>query len=153
MIGHPFSHPAVRASIGPADLAGLPQARGLIYLATPYTLRAAPDGVMSWPAGAEAAQDAAFAVARLALAGVTAASPIVLAHAACVMLRDGEGEIAAGRLALDAVFWTTWCAPLLAACAAVHVPAIPGWQRSAGVAHEVRVALDRGIPVTLEADL
>lgn len=120
---------------------------GLVYLATPYSKRATDDGGAFCPYGAaSAADEATVYAAALAARGVTAISPIVMAHRMC---EDG----AAGLDPLDAAFWTRWCAPLLRACRAVVVPPIRGWRESDGVAHEVREARARGIPVFLAGPL
>ena len=126
---------------------------GLVYVATPYTKLAAPRGVFDWPRADAAAHKAAGAVAMLAMRGVSAVSPIVIAHAACDWWHSQVNAGFAERAALDAMFWTRWCAPLLDAARMVYVPAIEGWHESDGVAREVAHALSGCKPVIFEASL
>lgn len=138
-------HAAVRFGVLPADMAKL--AHGQVYLATPYTRRAAPRGTFNMDAAEDAAREAAMVVRCLALDGVSAVSPIALAQAVIRDTREWRGAHAAARLALDAEFWTRWCAPILQASTSVYVAAIPGWKESDGIRHEVREFLDRQRPV------
>jgi hypothetical protein len=128
---------------------GLPP---LVYLATPYSKRARDAaGAFDWAAADEAAREANAYCAAFERLGLTAISPIVNAHA--IVRRHGVemGPQAAAALALDAVHWTRWCAPLLAACGAVYVPALRGFDVSDGIAHEVAEALAANKPVVYEA--
>lgn len=127
------------------------RAFGVVYLATPYTKRAAPLGAFDWTEADRAARDAAGVLALLAAGGVTCVSPIVQAHAACRWLRDAEGELVAQGVALDGWFWARWCRPLLAASRFVYVPELAGWDQSDGIAHELRRAHIDAKPVLIEA--
>lgn len=123
---------------------------GQVYVATPYTRRAAPEGVFMFDHAADAAKEALEVQLALTLAGVCAVSPIVQAHA-MVLARRRAGLSEAARFALDAAFWTAWCAPMLHASRWVYVPAIEGWTRSDGIRHEVTEALAANKLVWLEA--
>ncbi|MEZ0212408.1 MAG: DUF1937 family protein [Xanthobacteraceae bacterium] len=104
----------------PFWLAELRASAGFVYVATPYTRY--EHGL---PA---AAYDAACATAALMRHGISAFSPI--AH--------GHHVSEAGRLEkLDVGFWERMDAPMVAAAAACVVVKMPGWQTSAGVAHEI----------------
>lgn len=119
-------------------------ADGLVYLATPYSRIALNDlGNWSFHASAEAMERASRAAAKLAKAGVSAVSPIVMAADMC------HSDVTLDPL--DAPFWSSWCAPLLAASHAIVVPDIPGWDRSVGIWHEVLEALSRNKPVHVYA--
>lgn len=48
------------------------------------------------------------------------------------------------------VFWKAQDAPYLHLCSELVVLMLEGWDRSPGVAHEIEVAIQRGIPVTYE---
>jgi len=134
--------PLIRTGATPDSVAMV--ASGMIYLATPYSRIAVDDDGHWSPANsALAAVHADRHGARLAVRGVTAVSPIVLAA--------GMRHATAHLDPLDARFWTRWCAPILAASRAVVVPDIPGWSRSEGVWHEVREALGRSLPVHVYA--
>lgn len=124
-----------------------PGMMGQVYLATPYSKVAAPRGVFDLIAARRVAESALLRMRQLAERGVCAVSPIVLSHAMVEDKKAYRGTEAAGQWALDAQFWTRWCAPLLAASSAVYVPDIPGWRDSAGIRHEVTVALSRAVPV------
>ncbi|MCW1932630.1 DUF1937 family protein [Pararhodobacter zhoushanensis] len=138
-------HPAVRFGVTVEAMAMV--ARGQVYLATPYTRLAAPTGVYD-PARAE---DAAALAAQwqrwLAMRGVTAVSPIVQSQAVTRDVRSWKGGAAAASLALDAAFWTRWCAPMLDASSAIYVPCIAGWRDSDGIRHEVESFVARPRPV------
>ena len=154
-----MTRPDLPAHDHPGTVWGLPPARaalqlsGLVYLATPYTKRAAPGGVFDWGAADDAYRDALGALAAMERLGITAVSPIVQAHLIVRRHASAMGPQGAARLALDADHWMRWCAPMLAACRAVYVPAIAGWDQSAGIAFEVAEALDRNKPVIFEGVL
>lgn len=115
-----------------------------VYLASPYTLRAA-DEAGRWDADrSEAAlRDAAWESVRLLEVGVTAVSPIVMSAA---MIRATHRS--RRRLdPFDGPLWHQWCRPLLDACAAIVVPDIPGWRQSCGVWREVCMGLDLQMPI------
>lgn len=145
-------HPALTCGVDPLELRRL--SSGQVYLATPYSRLAAPDGVYL-PQAARAASEAAVRdLIALAEMGVSAVSPIVLAQAMvdrrlCGVSAPGAQARIHGW-ALDAGFWTRWCAPILEASACVYVPALPGWRESVGVMHEVAEFLGRPRPVYLE---
>lgn len=115
-----------------------------MYLATPYT-RVVQDENGAWCAERSglAGLEAARWLARLAVLGVSAVSPILQA---VEMVGSGvEPDLDP----LDEDFWTRWCAPLLQASGGVIVPPLPGWDRSRGVWHEARAALSANQPVYL----
>lgn len=126
------------------------RAFGQVYVATPYTKRAAPDGVFSWQGADQAAWDAANSLADLASLGVTGVSPIVQAHAVVRALVGPLGDESAAALALNADFWVRWCAPVLMASRVVWVPDIVGRFASDGVAGEVAQAIADNKPVFVE---
>lgn len=112
---------------------------GLVYLATPYSREVARGGAWQADLSQAVAHAAARHQATLCAAGVTAVSPIVQAHAVCLVAPSIDP--------MDEAFWTRWCQPMLAACDAVVVPDIPGWDRSAGVWREALWALSVKRPV------
>lgn len=120
------------------------EARGMVYLATPYS-RIAVDGAGRWSRVESmiAAEHAARHAVRLAALGVTAIAPIVQAAAMCHATHAIDP--------LDAAFWTRWCAPLLGQSSAVVVPDIRGWDRSEGIWLEAREAVSAGKPVHVYA--
>ena len=112
----------------------------LSYLATPYS-KVALDAWGDWcpSTSLECAEQAGLCARSLALAGVTAISPII--QAVEMVHADFRDE----RLdPLDAEFWEAWCRPLLAASWYVIVPPIDGWAESDGIWLEVRTALQFG---------
>lgn len=118
---------------------------GLVYLATPYTARAMDrDGDWCAEAGQDAADAAALWVGHLAEAGVTAISPVVQAHAACL-------ERPATLDPLREAFWQAWCRPILHRCKSMVIPEIDGWDRSHGIWAEFGWALGHGMPVYVMA--
>lgn len=115
---------------------------GLHYLATPYSKLAVDErGAWCPVRSLEAAMAADGWAAKLALEGVTAISPI--SQAASMVQIVGPDVLDP----LDDVFWTRWCAPLLAACASVIVPPIAGWRDSAGIRREMAAARDTNTPI------
>ena len=154
-----MTHHALPALNTPGVVWGLPPARaalqmsGLVYLATPYSKRVLMDGRFSWKLADDCAREALGVCAVFERLGVTAISPILNAH--YIVRRHGSdwGPLPAEALALDADHWTRWCAPLLAACRSVYVPALDGWDHSAGVAFEVQESLSRNRPVIFEGVL
>lgn len=126
-------------------------ARGrLVYLATPYSREAVTvAGAWNFGRSVEVVVRAARAARGYALAGVSAVSPVVMAGEMC------HADHACGGAAvldpLDAVFWERWCRPLLHSSAALAVPALPGWAQSRGIWREVLWALERNVPVFVEA--
>lgn len=144
---------AARLFTGMAPAVAAQRLTGLVYLATPYTRRVNAAGKVNWRASSACAAEAALAIDELSDLGITAVSPILLAHHACHQRIARVGLRQADARALDGEFWTGWCAPLLAACRSVYVPELPGWQRSAGAAFEIEAALDAGKVVVLEGRL
>jgi len=143
-----------RAFQGTSPKGAAAHVAGLVYLATPYTRRVARvGGRVSWLESAQCSFEAAQYVDGFSDLGVTALSPIVLAHAACRARLVRLQLQHVNRRALDATFWTAWCAPLLAACRVIYVPDLPGWRESAGVAFEIQAGLDGGKIVILEGML
>ena len=131
---------------GPAAMAQ--RCRGiLVYLATPYSREVlGPDGAWCPARSIELGLRAADRAARLARVGVTAVSPIAQAADMVHVARPPIDP-------LDDAFWEAWCRPLLAGCGAVAVPDMPGWDRSRGIWHEVTWALERNMPVFVEASV
>lgn len=119
---------------------------GQVYLATPYTKLAQFEGAFCEFRSHAAGLVAARWLLRLAVAGVSAVSPI--AAAAAMLDEDLEGALRP----LDERFWAAWCAPILTASHAVAVPMIPGWSESAGVWHECLWALSANRIVVLIQD-
>lgn len=126
-----------------------------VYLATPYSLRAAPGGVFDPGLAHEAFADAVRFLRILTLADVPAVAPIVQSHAViCHLLAYAEGDeglAQVGAFALDGAFWEALNAPLLLACRALYVPDIAGWRESAGIRAEVAAMLARNRPVLVQA--
>lgn len=162
--GEAIDWPALlRPAAGPPELMKLGAGPALVarhcrwgqpvYLATPYTRRAAgPDGCWCAERSRAALAEAAREAARLAAVGVTAVSPVVLA-VSMVEAEAEAGAVPGPRLdPMDEGFWRDWCRPILDACCAVVVPDLPGWRESAGVWREVRLALAWQRPVFLYAE-
>ena len=103
----------------------------MIYLASPYSH---PNpAVMQWRY-----ERACLAAAEYIRRGEAVFSPV--AHSHPIALAGG----------LDATDHETWLridAEMMTACNAVHVLMLGGWQESRGVREEVRLALERGLPV------
>lgn len=111
----------------------------LTYLASPYT---PPPELEDLEARARAREEryeaACRAAAKLMLEGRVVFCPIAHSHA----IERHFPTVAAGP------FWERQDAPYLVACTDMVVLKLPGWERSAGVRHEVEVAQFRGIPIT-----
>ncbi|MCW1934553.1 DUF1937 family protein [Pararhodobacter zhoushanensis] len=127
------------------------RASGLVYLATPYTKRAAPGGVFDWAAAESAARDAAECANVLSLLARTAVSPVVMAHQMIAAGRGKPWQRIVEAHALDADFWSDWCGPMLWACRFVYVPNLPGWRECDGVARAIAQAHDAGKVILIEA--
>lgn len=124
----------------------------LVYLASPYSHRAAgPDGAFCAEMGQGAADDACAWVAALAVAGVTAISPVALSHFACMESLCRRPLRLAALDPLDAAFWHGWCRPLMHRCDAMVVPEIGGWDASAGIWAEFGWAVTHQRPVFVMA--
>jgi hypothetical protein len=103
---------------------------GLVYLATPYS-HADP-----------AVREQRFKVVNLAAAhlmrsGAHIYSPISHTHPIAL----------AGELPKGWEFWEQYDRAVLAACVKVIVLKQPGWDRSTGVAAEIKIATEMGLPV------
>lgn len=105
----------------------------LTYLASPYTH---PD-----PQERERRfRMACKKAAELMLAGKTVFAPIAHSHPIDLELPAlGSGE-----------FWKKQDAPYLEFCTEIVVLMIDGWRESKGLAHEIEVAKQRGIPILYE---
>ncbi|WP_323021200.1 DUF1937 family protein [Pararhodobacter sp.] len=138
-------NPVVRFGVQVSAVPGI--VSGQVYLATAYSKRVLTGGQFSVGRSRIVADAAAAIQMNLARKGVTAVSPIVQAHQ---MLVAGIGvpELL-HEWALDAAFWTRWCAPMLDASTWVYVPDLPGWRESDGIRHEVTHALRRNKPVLI----
>lgn len=129
------------------DLAARFRAR-LIYLATPYSRRAVDEnGAWCLHRSMSAATEASAWAWRLARAGLTAVSPVMLS---AQMVQDEytaehPHEDAIGPL--DHAAWEAWCRPLLAASELVAIPPIDGWEVSRGIWREAVAALAVNKPV------
>lgn len=115
------------------------------YLATPYSKRATNEaGDWDFSASLVCAIEAARWQRALAIEGVTAVSPIVQA------VEMVHADVLDEALdPLDATFWESWCRPMLDASAAVILPALSGWEESAGIWTEVCATLHAQRPVFL----
>lgn len=129
----------------PLDQVLIDAPRGrMAYLATPYSREVVDaDLRFDFCLAASVELRAARWARLLALRGITAVSPITQASMICAADFDREID------PLDAVFWGRWCQPMLEASGSVIVPAIAGWDRSAGIWHEVCWALRHNVPVFL----
>ena len=102
----------------------------LVYLATVYT---------SYPYGAEKAfRHAAELTGKLMLAGVKVFSPIVHGHPLSVH---------GGVPAFDHVLWLEFDEALMRKSDALAVARMEGWEKSHGIAYEVRVFEKAGKPI------
>ncbi len=105
----------------------------MIYVASPYSH---PDAAVR-----TARYDAARRhAAQLVRDGRLAYSPIVHSHPLAELGLPGDWS-----------YWAEHNRRMLAACDAVVVLALPGWQESRGVAAEVAIASELGLPVRFEA--
>lgn len=115
------SEPARRASHG---------STGLVYLATPYS---DPN-----PFVREARFKAVnYQAAELMRQGVHIYSPISHTHPIAV----------AGNLPKGWDYWEQYDRTILAACTRMIVFRQPGWERSKGVAAEMAIAKEMGLPI------
>ena len=105
----------------------------MIYVASPYSH---PDAAVRTARYEEACRHAA----RLVREGRLAYSPIVHSHPLAELGLPGDWS-----------YWADHNRRMLAACDAVVVLALPGWKESRGVAAEVAIAADLGLPVRFEA--
>jgi hypothetical protein len=150
--------PLIRVGASPALVVKEFGGRQPVYLATPYS-REVTDSLGAWCHERSRAlgRAAALAAEELRQLGVSAFAPIALSDA---MVRATgafvAGDFAGVRFALnadplDAGAWARWCQPFLNTCGALVIPDIAGWDRSDGIAAELRFALHRGLPVFVYA--
>ena len=107
---------------------------GFAYLASPYSHADAE--VREWRF-----REACRVAAELMQHGQVVFSPITHSHPIA--------EAKPGPWAVDHDFWLRQDAPYLEACMKLYVLALPGWEQSRGVAHEIARARERGIPVEI----
>ena len=114
----------------------------LVYLATPYSMLVTDDDG-KWDAIASLTVEIRTArwVRRLALDGITAISPILMACEICHADAEGDPD------PLDDAFWAAWCQPLLSRSGVVVIPPMAGWEASRGVWREACWALRNNQPV------
>lgn len=104
----------------------------MIYLATPYSH---PD-----PAVRQARFDAVNRVAaELIQTGAHVFSPISQSHPIALI----------GDLPTSWEYWESYDKAILSICDQLNVLMLPGWYESVGVAAEIRIAEELGIPVVL----
>ncbi len=106
----------------------------LIYLASPYSH--ADASVMQ-----ERFETICGVAARLMRDGVHLYSPIAHTHPIAV-----KGELPRGW-----EFWEQYDRKLLGACDEIWVCTLDGWRESKGVAAEIKIAEELGLPVRLVA--
>ena len=131
----------LRFGVGLCDVIGQCTGR-LAYLATPYS-KLVVDDDGRWQADLSRIHEArASRWARaLALDGITAISPILMACGICHADLEGYFD------PLDNGFWAAWCQPLLRRSDTVIIPQMYGWQDSRGVWREACHALCHNQPV------
>jgi hypothetical protein len=102
----------------------------VIYLASPYS---------KFTEGHTAAfLDAAMLTGKLIKRGFDVFSPIV--HGNPLAIYGGVPQF-------DAALWERVNRPYLEWCDELYVATMPGWQESAGVAHEIKYFADNGLPI------
>lgn len=147
--------PGVLVHSTPERVAHVLGGKGVAYVATPYSREAVDgNGLWSFECSGRAAHLAAIELNQLRLAGVSAISPIVQAHAmiGATGFKQAIGESGAVAFVpridpLDAALWMRWCRPLIAASSCMVVPELPGWERSSGIRAEFITAINQGKPV------
>ena len=103
----------------------------MIYLASPYS---------KFTEGQTAAfLDAAMLTGKLIKRGFDVFSPVVHGHPLAVY---------GGVPQFDAALWERVNRPYLEWCDELYVATMPGWQESAGVAHEIKYFADNGLPIS-----
>lgn len=102
----------------------------LIYLASPYSH---PDPAVRL----QRFETVCFVAANLMRDGVHLYSPI--AHTHPIALK--------GELPLGWEFWEQYDRKILAACQELWVVMMDGWRESKGVAAEIKIAEEMGLPV------
>lgn len=106
----------------------------IIYLACPYT---SPDEAVRNERQALATKMAAYLMQQ----GNVVFSPITHGHAVAAHLP--------AELTNDGEFWMAQCLPVLERCSVLVILPLPGWEKSIGIAKEVRFALERGMDITM----
>jgi hypothetical protein len=102
----------------------------MIYLASPYS---------KFTEGQTTAfLDAAMLTGKLIKRGFDVFSPIVHGHPLAIY---------GGVPQFDAALWERVNRPYLEWCDELYVATMPGWQESAGVAHEIKYFADNGLPI------
>lgn len=102
--------------------------KGLLYLGSPYSHQ--DPAVREWRFEA-----ACQATARLMSHGILVFSPVSHSHPLTRYGLPGDWD-----------FWQRYDREYLAACGAVAVLTLPGWHRSKGVAAEMEIARELGLP-------
>ena len=103
----------------------------MIYLASPYS---------KYHTGQQSAFIIAAHVAgKLVAQGFDVFSPIVHGHQ--LVLHGGLAQF-------DAALWERINLPYLEWCDELYVATMPGWQESAGVAHEIKYFSDNCLPIS-----
>lgn len=106
----------------------------IIYLACPYT---SPDEAVRNERQALATKVAAYLMQQ----GNVVFSPITHGHAVAAHLP--------AELTNDGEFWMVQCLPVLERCSVLVILPLPGWEKSKGIAQEVRFALERGMDIAM----
>lgn len=104
--------------------------RKLTYLATPYTHARSHVRHQRFTCVTEVMAD-------LMLSGELVYSPISMTHHAAV----------AHGLPHDFAFWSEHCRAVLQCCGKLIILKLDGWQQSVGVAAEIAMAEEMGIPI------
>lgn len=149
----------VLARAFPEMVAGVMGGQGVAYVATPYSRVAVDrDGLWSFEGSLRCARLASAELNALRIAGVSAISPIVMAHGMIESAGQFQGVGHSGGVQfvpridpLDDAMWMRWCMPLISAATCIVVPDLPGWDRSVGIEAEARAAINLGKPVFLYA--
>lgn len=103
---------------------------GLIYLASPYS---DPDPAVRQ----QRFETVCFVAANLMRKGTHVYSPIAHTHPIAIK----------GDLPKDWKFWEAFDRKMIRACEAVWVVMMDGWRESKGVAAEIKIAEELGLPV------
>lgn len=108
----------------------MPHLPMLTYLAVPYSH---PDPSIR----VERFEKVNMLAAKLMQSGYLVFSPISQSHPIAE----------AGKLPTNWEYWEAYDRAILSACSALLVYALPGWRESKGVAGEIAIAAELGIPV------
>lgn len=115
----------------------------LLYLASPYSPIEARSEAMAKTIRESRYHSACRAAAYLMRAGHVVFCPIAHSHP----IEQHFPSIEGGE------FWKRQDEPYLMAATSLVVLELPGWTLSKGVAHEIAVAEERGIPISYMAPL